>query len=346
MLQALGNHNDQLLWVGAEGGMEADLVTRAGIPFTSISAGGLHGVGLRLIGNLVKMGRGYFQAQKLIRQFKPDVLFFTGGYVAAPVGLAGRKLPTLVCLPDIEPGLAIKVLAPFADHIVVPAGESRQYFKPNKVITVTGYPVRQSLESWDKERAATHFELDPNIPTLMVMGGSLGARSINRALLESLQELLQEMQVIHLTGQLSWPEIETAQQQLPPKLAARYRPFAFLHEEIGAAFTLSDLIISRAGASILGELPMFGLPAILVPYPHAWRYQRVNAEYLVSKGAAIMIRDEDLARDLLAQVTELMQNKTKLLQMKQAMQAQAKPDAAQQIAAILRQMGASTGEGF
>lgn len=325
--------------------MEADLVSRAGIPFTSISAGGLHSVGIRIFGNLVKMIRGYFQARNLIRQFKPDVLFFTGGYVAAPVGLAGRNLPTMVCLPDIEPGLAIKVLARFADHIVVPAEESRHYFSSNKLITVSGYPVRQNLETWEKSHAARQFGLDPDLPTLMVMGGSLGARSINQALIKTLEKLLEDMQVIHLTGQLSWPKIEEAQQQLPSALAARYRPFVYLHEEIGAAFSQADLIISRAGASILGELPMFALPAILVPYPHAWRYQRVNAEYLMDKGAALMVRDEDLAQNLLAQVTELMQNKTRLLQMKEAMQAQAKPGAAKEIAAILRQMGASAGGG-
>ena len=334
-----------MLWVGAVGGMEADLVTRAGIPFTSISAGGLHGVGIRTFGNLIKMGLGYFQARKLIRQFKPDVLFFTGGYVAAPVGLAGRVLPTMVCLPDIEPGLAIKVLARFADHVVVPAEESRQYFVSNQLISVTGYPVRQNLATIDKTDAAGKFDLDPDTPILMVMGGSLGARSINRALMDGLPQLLESMQVIHLSGDLSWPEVQAMQQQLPAPLAAKYRPYAYMHEDIGAAFSAADLIVSRAGASILGELPMFGLPAILVPYPHAWRYQRINAEYLVSKGAAVMLRDEDLKQNLLARVTELMQNETTRRQMKQAMLAQAKPEAAKIIANILRQMGAVAGEG-
>jgi len=318
--------------------MEADLVTRAGIPFTSISAGGLHGVGLRAFGNLLKLVQGYFQAQKLIRQFQPDVLFFTGGYVAAPVGLAGRKLPTMVCLPDIEPGLAIKALTRFADHIVVPVEESRRFFPDNKTVTVTGYPVRAELGTWEPAKAYRTLGLDSQKQTLLVMGGSLGARSINRALQPALPDLLRHVQIVHLCGQANWQEVETARQNLPADLAQDYHPFAYLHEELGAAFTTADLIISRAGASILGELPLFGLPAILVPYPYAWRYQIVNAEYLAKSGAAVVLKDEDLQEKLLAQVKEL-------IQMKAAMQAQARPGAAAEIASILHSMGNASGAG-
>jgi undecaprenyldiphospho-muramoylpentapeptide beta-N-acetylglucosaminyltransferase len=344
VLQAFKEDNDQVLWVGAVGGMEAELVARAGIPFASITAGGLHGVGLRTFTNLFKLAQGYFQAQKLIRQFRPDVLFFTGGYVAAPVGLAGRKLPTLVCLPDIEPGLAIKALTRFADHIVVPAEESRQFFPASKPVTVTGYPVRKELASWEPAKAYKTLGLHVNKQTLLVMGGSLGARSINQALQHILPDLLQTMQVVHLTGQANWQEVEAARQELPAALAKDYHTYAYLHEELGAAFTAADLIISRAGASILGELPLFGLPAILVPYPHAWRYQIVNANYLAKHGAAVVLQDEDLPVKLLAQVKELMQNKTNLVQMKAAMQLQARPGAAREIASILRSMASSYGD--
>ncbi len=125
VLQALGEKPESVLWIGSVGGMEADLVNRAGIPYRAIPAGGVHGVGLKVVWSLVQLTRGYFAARKLIREFQPEVLFFTGGYVAIPTGLAGRNIPTLLCLPDIEPGLALKVLSRFADHIAVPAEESK-----------------------------------------------------------------------------------------------------------------------------------------------------------------------------------------------------------------------------
>ncbi len=342
VLQAIDKEKHQILWVGSQGGMEADLVERAGISFTTVPAGGVHGVGWRLIGNSLKLLRGYFAAQKLIKEFKPDVLFFTGGYVAIPTGLAGRKIPTLVCLPDIEPGLAIKVLTRFADIITVPAKESLQFFPKGKKIEITGYPTRESLSRWDKKEAYKAFDLSPDLPTLMVTGGSLGARSINQAILKILPKLLSEMQIIHVSGTHTWPEVEKASNDLPQNLASNYRAFAYLHDRMGAAYTLADLVITRGGASILGELPNFSLPGILVPFPLAWRYQKVNADHLVNKNAAVLLKDEDLEEKLLALIQNLMQNKPKLLKMTNIMQSLAKPDASKKIAELLIQIGSET----
>ncbi len=205
--------------------MEADLVQRANIPFRSVPAGGIHGMGLRSLINSYKLLRGYFAARKIIKEFKPDVLFFTGGYVAIPTGLAGRKIPTLLCLPDIEPGLAIKVLSRFADHIAVPAEESLAFLPTDKNITITGYPVRKELLAWDRDEAFGVFDLDPQKPTLLVTGGSLGARSINKAVIQSINELLEKMQVIHITGQKTWQEFEEEIKSIPEELAKNYRPY-------------------------------------------------------------------------------------------------------------------------
>ena len=323
--------------------MEADLVTRAGIPFTTVPAAGLHGVGTRIFGNLVKMLRGYLAARQLIAEFRPQVLFFTGGYVAAPVGLAGRTIPTLVCLPDIEPGLAIRLLTRFADHITVPAEESLAFFPAGKAFTVAGYPTRAELAHWDKDQAGTELQLQPDLPTLLVMGGSLGARSINRALFNILPDLLPRVQVIHLTGQITWPEVEAVVAALPGQLRTSYHPFPYLHERIGAAFAAADLVVSRAGASILGELPLFALPAILVPYPHAWRYQKVNAEYLASRGAAVVLPDQDLAHRLSSQIQDILFDQHRIKQMSTAMASLAKPEAARHIASLLRHMSTQAG---
>jgi undecaprenyldiphospho-muramoylpentapeptide beta-N-acetylglucosaminyltransferase len=338
VLQALGEKSEQILWVGSEGGMEADLVNRAGVPFTAIPAGGIHGVGLKAVAALWKLARGFFAARKLIRAFKPDVLFFTGGYVAIPTGLAGLNIPTLLCLPDIEPGLALRVLSRFADQIVVPAEESRAYFPKQKKITVVGYPTRPDMKVWEREAAFKAFDLSPEKPTLTVTGGSLGARSINDALMDILPELLPKMQVVHLTGKLTWPEVEAAREALPDELLVNYRAYPYLYERMGAAFSVADVVVSRAGASILGELPLFGVPAILVPYPHAWRYQKINADYLANRGGALVLKDEDLNEKLGPWILDLMGNESKRRAMKTALEALANPGAASTIANYLRQL--------
>lgn len=324
--------------------METDLVRRAGVPFKSIPAAGLHGVGLRAFQSLWKLTRGYFAARRLIGEFKPDVLFFTGGYVAIPTGLAGRNIPTLLCQPDIEPAMALKTLARFADQIAVPVEESRRYFAPGKDVQVVGYPTRQEIRPWPQEEAFAAFNLKPGKPTLFVTGGSLGARSINRALVAALPELLPKVQVIHVTGETTWPEVEAASKTLPEDLASNYRVYPFLHERMAAAFSAADLVVSRAGASVLGELPIFGVPAILVPYPHAWRYQFNNAEFLTRKGAAELMKDEDLEEQLLTRVrTLLLEEPDRLMRMSMEIKKLASPDAAAKIANLLVELAAGAG---
>ena len=136
----------QTLWVGGEGGMEEELVKREGIAYRSVPAAGVHGVGLRALpGNLAKLTRGVFESRRILRNFKPDVLFFTGGFVAAPMALAGRNIPTVLYVPDIEPGLALKFLSNFADVVTVTASSSKKYFSHPVRLTVTGCPLRADL---------------------------------------------------------------------------------------------------------------------------------------------------------------------------------------------------------
>lgn len=326
----------QVLWVGGRGGMEEELVLRTGIPYRSIPAAGVHGVGLaRLPGNTVQLVRGYFAARRIVREFRPQVLFFTGGYVAVPVALAAAGLPMLLTVPDIEPGLALKVLARLATQITVPVEASRRYFPKNASVAVTGYPVRRTLRRWDREQARKVLNLDDALPVLLVFGGSKGARSINLALLANLEALLQEAQVVHISGMLDWPKVEERWKMLPENLRSRYHPYPYLHEEMGAALAAADLVVSRAGASILGELPLFGVPAILVPYPYAWRYQKVNADYLAQNGAAILIEDAKLSGELLPQLRALLRDSRRRDEMAANMRALARPQAAESIAHLL-----------
>jgi len=324
------------LWVGSEGGMEETLVKRRGIAYKSIPSAGLHGVGLsNLPGNIAKITRGVFTARRMLNEFKPDVLFFTGGYVAAPMAVAGRSVPTLLYVPDIEPGMALKSLAGFSDAIAVTTGLSQKFF--NKKVIETGYPLRPDLALWDRETANRHLGISGGFPVLLVFGGSQGARSINLAILNELRAFLDRFELIHLTGELDWDHVRHRREQLPMDLAARYHAMPYLHE-MGAALAAADLVVSRAGASVLGEFPLFGLPALLVPYPHAWRYQKVNADYLTNRGAAVILEDRLLKEELLNTLIVLMENPNKLQAMRAAMFELSHPRAAEKIAGVLMEL--------
>ncbi len=321
------------LWVGGEGGMEAALVKRQGIRFQAIPAAGLHGVGLLTMPrNLTLIGRGVFAARRILGEFKPDVLFFTGGYVAAPVAFAGRSIPSLLYVPDIEPGMALKSLAGFCDVIAATTDQSQKFF--NKPVYQTGYPLRPDLALWDRQTANQHLGISGNLPVLLVFGGSKGAHSINLTVLDILRDLLRKFEVIHLSGEQDWPLTAHRREQLPMDLAGRYHALPYLHD-MGAALAAADLVVSRAGASCLGEFPLFGLPAILVPYPHAWRYQKVNADYLTRRGAAVILEDHRLHDDLLVTLNVLMENPNKLKAMRAAMFELSHPRAAEKIASAL-----------
>jgi undecaprenyldiphospho-muramoylpentapeptide beta-N-acetylglucosaminyltransferase len=325
----------EILWVGGEGGMEEELVKREGIPYRSIPAAGVHGVGLRALpGNLAKLARGLVEARRILRGFDPQVLFFTGGYVAAPLAMAGYQIPTALFVPDIEPGLALKFLARFADAITVTAPDSRKYFPHPEKLVLSGYPLRADLSAWSREKGIRYFGLDSAKPILLVTGGSKGARSINKAVLKHLNELLEIAQVIHISGKMDWDEVETNKQRLSAKLMPNYRAMPYLHE-MGAALAAADLALSRAGASSLGEYPFFGLPAVLVPYPYAWQYQKVNADYLAERNAAVILQDDLLEAELPFVIKDILMNRGKLESMRAAMRELSQPRAADMIASQL-----------
>ncbi len=346
VLQELADEGLDLLWVGGEGGMEAELVARAGLQLTTLPAAGLHGVGLfALPRHLLQLARGYFAARRVLRQFKPDALFFTGGFVAAPVALAGSRIPTLAFVPDIKPGFTLRFIARFADVIAAVAEESKQYFRKPERVKVTGYPVRTEIRRWERAKAREHFGLVDHLPTLLVFGGSKGARTINESIIRALPGLLTDMQIIHVSGEANWSDVKAAYAMLPKELAANYRPSPYLHDDMGAAFAAADLALCRAGASTLGELPLFGLPAVLVPIPLKGHLQGENAAYLQGRGAAVILPDEKMSAELINTLRGLLGDKARLNVMRAAMAALAAPDAAKQIAALLRSLGQPAQEG-
>jgi len=332
--QALGATTEaEITYVGGQGGIEEELADRAGLRFVGIPAGGVHGLApLTAAQNLIKLIRGWWAAYRLGRRERPSALFATGGYASVPVALAAwaLRVPVLVYLPDIEPGLAVRFIARLAERVAVTVEDSRRYFADRKVV-VTGYPVREAFHGIDRVEARDALGLTSDEPVLLVMGGSRGARSINRAVGSILEQVLEMAQVVHLSGELDWPWVRERREALPQTLRERYHAMPYLHE-MGYALAAADLALSRAGASTLGEMPFFGLPAVLVPYPHAWRYQRVNAEWLADRGAAVTLRDEQLEQALLPTLRRLLAGGERLAQMADRARAMSRPDAAARLA--------------
>jgi UDP-N-acetylglucosamine--N-acetylmuramyl-(pentapeptide) pyrophosphoryl-undecaprenol N-acetylglucosamine transferase len=250
----------------------------------------------------------------------------------------------LIYLPDIEPGLAIRVLSCLARRVAVSVKESQRYFPAHKT-TVTGYPVRSELLTADKRKAQKALDLEEGLKTLLVFGGSRGARSINLALSRVLGRLLDVCQIVHICGRLDAQWVEGQRAELPAHLRARYKAYAYLHEEMALALAAADLVVARAGAATLGELPALGLASILVPYPYAGRHQELNAEYLVSHGAAIKMDNADLEEKLLPTVVGLLGDEELLIRMGERARSLARPRAAQHIAQELRRLSAEGQKG-
>jgi len=322
----------EVLWVGGRGGMEEQLVPREGLRFEAIPAAGVHGVGMRALpGNLYQLASGYSAARRIVRSYRPEAMLFTGGYVGVPVAMAGAGVPKVSYVPDLQPGLGLRVATRLSSTVAVTAEASRQDYG-NRRVVITGYPTRPELVPIAAEEARVRLGLDPDRSVVLAFGGSQGARSINEALWLALPGILGMAEVLHITGERDWQRVGGVQAELPERLQGAYHPYRYLHSEMGDALAAADLVISRAGAATLGEYPLYGLPAILVPYPHAWRYQATNAQYLVAQGGAMLMDDESLARDLLPSVRGLLQDPVRLRGMAEAMSGIATPGAAEAIA--------------
>ena len=264
----------------------------------------MRGRSLRVaLGSFLRMRRGVGQCRAILTEFRPDVVLLTGGYVAAPVAWTAWRMhvPTLIYLPDVTPGDSIRWTSRLATRVAVSFPEVARYFG-NKAV-VTGYPVRRELFTTDRTTARGALGLRADLPVLLVMGGSRGARSINRALAAALPALLPRCQIVHISGTLDWPEVEGKAAALrhalagsqEAELADRYHAYPYLHE-MPAALAAADLVVARAGAATLAEFPAVGLPAILAPYPYSGQHQDANAAYLADRGAAVILKDDELAR--------------------------------------------------
>ncbi len=338
--------------MGTREGMEARLIPPRGYAFLPVEAGGVYGMGWRQgWKGLWRVARGTVQAWREMARRRPGAVFTTGGFVSVPAALAAAAfgVPIVVYLPDIEPGLAVRILAHLAACVAVTAPEAGEAFARRPVV-VTGYPVRRALveaarsREEARRRGLARWGFRPEIPVVLVFGGSRGARRLNQAVACHLETLTAEAQVLHLTGPADLEAMRRQRMALPPERQGRYQPVAYLDEEMGEALAMADLAVCRAGASTLGELPLFGLPAVLVPYPYVRRHQERNAAYLVRHGGAMMIPDEEIEKRLGEAVRDLLRSPGRLSDMRRRMAALARPEAADGLAALVLERIRESGE--
>lgn len=320
-----------ILYVGSKG-MESRIVPEAGYNFTAIDVSGIDRTSMLKAGkSLVKFPYSFFQARDIIKQFQPDFILGTGGYVSFPVVLAGTYFApkTFIHEQNAYPGLANRQLARRVDCTMLTFAEAQEYLQAKR-IKVTGLPVRQEFFRVTPEAARQALGLNNNWFTLIAFGGSRGAATINRAMLEAIDQLQeQNLQIIWITGRDSFEDLsQQAKERLNSRCRAEIKIMPYMNN-IEQAMAAAHLAVCRAGASTLAELAVLGLPAILVPYPYAAEnHQEKNARALVEKKAAAMVIDEFLDGDTLVKtINSLRSEPDRLSSMRQQMLQEAKPRA-------------------
>ena len=347
MLDALDGEADRVTWIGRGAGMEAGLVAARGIPFVAVDAAPMVGVGFmgRLRG-AVHLLRGTAQVWRQIGLDRPDVLLVTGGYVSVPAALAAwlRRVPLAIYLPDMRPGRAVSLIARLADRLLVTDERARAHLPvANAKVQVTGYPVRRALREMDREKARDELNLTASEPLVLIFGGSQGARRLNEAVIQAAPTLLNRCRLLHVTGALDVARVSAARDGLALEQADRWQVSEYLDApDMAIALHAADLAVCRAGASVLGELPTAGLPAILIPLPIARGHQDANAAVLVDAGAARVVDDRAWTGErMVNELDQLLSTPEELAAMRTAARALARSNAAEAIATALQTLASA-----
>ncbi len=323
----------ELLFVGAKGRMEMDKVPAAGYRIEGLNVIGLNRK--QLWKNVVlpfKLISSLWHVRKLIKQFSPDVVVGVGGYASGPTlyvaGLMG--IPYLIQEQNSFPGLTNRMLAKRARKICVDYEDMEQFFPKDRIL-MTGNPIRQDIVDLAGKRAVAfdHFGLNPDKPVLLVIGGSLGARSINRAMLNNVDAILASgCQVLWQTGGLYYEQVKSMLTEEKPGLLVK----DFI-KNMDLAYAMADVVVSRAGAIAISELCVVGKPVILVPSPNvAEDHQTKNALALSARNAAILLPDDRVYNELGKTVVDLMQNERRKTLMSENITRLGKTTSAQDIA--------------
>ncbi len=327
-------YSAECLFIGTSRGIETRLVPAAGFPLELIQVGALNQVSLLTrLKTVVGLPIAVWAALGILRKFRPDVVIGVGGYGSGPAMAAAAlfRVPMLAFEPNVVPGFANRIVAPFVAAAAVHFEETKEYFRN---CHVTGVPVRAQF--FDLPARETRAAGEST--TLLVFGGSQGARAINQAVCAALPELvkrLPNLQVIHQTGERDY----SATLATYEKLGVRVEVSKFI-DDMPATFARTDLILCRSGASTVAEIAAAGRPAIYVPFPRsADDHQRRNAEAMRNAGAAVMLEEGDLTADrLVATITGLLSDPERLKKMSTAAKEMAHPEAAREIAELAKSL--------
>ena len=341
----------KFLYVGTNEGLEADIVPKEGIPFETVNIQGFK----RSLSpeNLLRGAKafgGVVKSAGVVRRFRPDAAVGTGGYVCGPILLAAGLLgvPTLIQEQNVFPGITNRLLSRFVTLVAMGAKESSEFFPKGKRI-FTGNPVRDEVLKARREEGQKAFGLNPDAKTVLVSGGSRGARSINRAMVEVLARYAGRpgVQIIHVTGKAGYEDtvklIKEEGISLEEAGNLLVKPYLYNMPE---ALACADIAVFRAGAVGIAELLVRGVPSILIPYPHATaNHQEKNARAVEAAGAARVILDKELTSErLFAALEELTEDEAGLRGMAKKAKSLGKPKAAENIAKrIIRLAGKKGG---
>ena len=333
----------EFLYVGTRQGLESDIIPKENIPFYALDLSG----GFErhfTFDNFKRAAKAILsvkKAMKIVKNFKPNAVVGTGGYVCGPILLAAslEKVPTLIQEQNVVAGITNKILSKFVTKIAVGCEGALNHFPKDKTV-YTGNPIREEVLQGTREEGLKHFDFDDDKPVVLISGGSRGARSINRAMVEVLVNAATNptIQYLHVTGKGEYDDvisrIKDAGVELETLRHIRVEPYLY---NMPQAMAMADLAIFRAGATGLAELTARGIPSILIPYPYAAEnHQEYNARALVDAGAARMILNKDLNSEILQDtINELLNNPDTIKLMSAASLTLGRPQAAAEIADMI-----------
>ena len=317
--------NSEILFIGTKRGIENDLVPRAGYKLETIEAYGLSKkITIGNLKNILKTMKSIKTSKKIIEKFQPDVVIGTGGYICGPVLRAAQKckIPTALHESNSFPGLAVKMLAKKTDVIMLGLEKAKENLTNAKKVVVTGTPTKiQKIEMSEEEKffMKENLEINPNLPLVLVFGGSQGAKAINDALLQVIKEKeFEKYQIVWAVGQKNYDEVKQELEKnnidIDKIKNAKILPYIYNMEEI---MNVSDLLVCRSGAITVTEITKLGKPAIFIPLPNvSQNHQEKNARVLEEVGAAKIILNDELTGDkLVTEIESIITNKELLLQM-------------------------------
>jgi len=332
------NKDIEILFVGAEGKMEMEKVPKAGFDIKGLWISGLQRkLTMKNLLFPVKLLSSLIKANAIVNKFKPDIVVSFGGYASGPVAqIANWKgIPLVLQEQNSFPGITNKLLASKAQKICVAYKGMEKYFEKEKIV-FTGNPVRQDISEMDKDinsRAIEHFDLVQNKKTVLVFGGSLGARSLNEAVRQNFEKILgdKDVQLIWQVGKLYYDDY--AIPELVDNPNVKILPFI---DRMDLAYAAADLVVSRAGALTISELSLVAKAVILVPSPNvAEDHQTKNAMSLFDQNAAMLIKDVDVKEKLGDKVVELLNDEELMKKLQENIKKLGKPNAAKEIRATI-----------